>query len=170
MTPTIRRLRRGDVRPLVEDLWLPFARKMARLADRNALADDVDLVAAGVEHRRDKLDDDEAVTWVAVADGETGDDARLVGYAAASPESSAPVFAVGDRLHVSELYVRPPRRGEGIGRRLLDRARGAAADRGCERVTLDVDVENESARGFYEECGFESARIRMAADPASDAD
>lgn len=45
MTVEIRRLREADVRPLVEGLWLPFAREMAELADRNALADGADLVA-----------------------------------------------------------------------------------------------------------------------------
>lgn len=47
MIQTVRRLREGDVRPLVEDLWLPFAREVEPVAGRNALADDVDLVAAG---------------------------------------------------------------------------------------------------------------------------
>ena len=155
MTPTVRRLREEDVRPLVEDLWLPFAREMEPIADRNALADDVDLVAAGVEHRRDRLDDDEAVTWVAVDDGE------LVGYAAASVESSAPVFAAGERLHVGELYVREPYRGEGVAGDLLDRVDATAAARDCERVTLDVDVANERARAFYEKRGFSIARHRM---------
>lgn len=161
MTPMVRRLREGDVRPLVEDLWLPFAREMEPIAERNALADDVDLVAAGVEHRRDRLDDDEAVTWVAVAEGGTGDDGRLVGYIAASVASSAPVFAAGDRLHVGELYVREPHRGEGVAGDLLDRVDAAAAARGCERVTLDVDVGNERAKAFYEKLGFSVARHRM---------
>lgn len=184
MTAAIRRLRASDVRPLVTGLWLPFAREMAALADRNALADDVDLVAAGVGHRRDRLDDEAVCTWVAVddesgaEDDESGDtdaeaaaadravaDGRLVGYAAAEVESSAPVFAAGDRLHVTELYVRPPRRGEGLGRRLLDRVRTAAAERGCEHVTLDVDAENRDAREFYEAVGFEPARLRMATAP-----
>ena len=142
------------MRPLVEDLWLPFAREMEPVADRNRLDDDVDLVAAGVEHRADRLDD-EAVTWVAVADGD------LVGYVAASVESSAPVFAAGDRLHVGELYVREPYRGEGVAGDLLDRVDGTAAARGCERVTLDVDVGNERARAFYEKRGFAVARHRM---------
>jgi ribosomal protein S18 acetylase RimI-like enzyme len=184
VTAAIRRLRASDVRPLVTGLWLPFAREMAALADRNALADDVDLVAAGVGHRRDRLDDEAVCTWVAVddesgaEDDESGDtdaeaaaadravaDGRLVGYAAAEVESSAPVFAAGDRLHVTELYVRPPRRGEGLGRRLLDRVRTAAAERGCEHVTLDVDAENRDAREFYEAVGFEPARLRMATAP-----
>ena len=155
MTPAVRRLREADVRPLVEDLWLPFAREMESVAERNRLADDVDLVESGVEHREERLDDDEAVTWIAVDDGE------LVGYAAASVESSAPVFAAGDRLHVGELYVREPYRGGGVAGDLLDRVEETAAARGCERVTLDVDVGNERARAFYEKRGFDVARHRM---------
>lgn len=157
----IRRLREADVRPLVERLWLPFAREMADLTDRNALADDVDLVEASVAHRADRLDDESVYTWVVADD-------RLVGYASAAVESPAPVFGAGDRLHLTELYVREPRRGEGIASGLLDRARATARTRGCERVTLDVDVENESARGFYEGYGFEPARIRMAVEAESE--
>ena len=119
----------------------------------NRLADDVDLVEAGVEHREDRLDG-EAVTWVAVDDGE------LVGYAAASVEPSVPVFAAGDRLHVGELYVREPYRGEGVAGDLLDRVDATAAARDCERVTLDVGVGNERARAFYEKRGFAVARHR----------
>jgi GNAT superfamily N-acetyltransferase len=155
VTVEIRRLREADVRPLVEELWLPFAREMEPVAERNRLADDLDLVAAGVEHRADRLDDDEAATWVALDGGD------LVGYAAASVESSAPVFAAGDRLHVGELYVREPYRGEGVAGNLLDRVEETAAARGCERVTLDVDVGNERARAFYEKRGFAVARHRM---------
>ena len=155
MSPTIRRLREGDVRSLVEDLWLPFAREMESVADRNRLADDIDLVAAGVDHRKSRFDDDEAVTWVAVDGGE------LVGYAAASVESTPPVFAAGDRLHLGELYVREPYRGEGVAGDLLDRVDETAAARDCERVTLDVDVANERARAFYEKRGFSIARHRM---------
>ncbi|TKX56864.1 GNAT family N-acetyltransferase [Halorubrum sp. SS7] len=128
---------------------------MEPVADRNRLADDVDLVAAGVAHREDRLADDEALTWVAVDGG------GLVGYAAASVESSAPVFAAGDRLHVGELYVREPYRGEGVAGDLCDRVDAAAAARGCERVTLDVDAGNERARAFYEKRGFDVARHRM---------
>jgi ribosomal protein S18 acetylase RimI-like enzyme len=157
----IRRLREADVRSLVEELWLPFAREMAEIADRNALADDADLVEANVAHREERLDDGDATTWIAV-------DGGLVGYASARIETPPPVFRAGDRLHLGELYVREPRRGEGVASALVDRVRAAAAERGCERVTLDVDVENESARGFYEARGFEPARIRLAVDPASD--
>ncbi|GAA0537456.1 GNAT family N-acetyltransferase [Halorubrum ejinorense] len=155
MSATVRRLREGDVRPLVEDLWLPFAREMESVADRNRLADDVDLVERGVEHREGRLAADGAVTWVAVDGGD------LVGYAAASVESPPPVFAAGDRLHLGELYVREPYRGEGVAGALLDRVDETAAARDCERVTLDVDVANERARAFYEKRGFAVARHRM---------
>ncbi|QAU12714.1 GNAT family N-acetyltransferase [Halorubrum sp. BOL3-1] len=152
----VRELRRDDVRPLVEDLWLPFAREMESVAPRNRLAEDVDLVAAGINYREDRLDDPDAATWVAVDDGE------LVGHAAASVESSAPVFAAGDRLHLGELYVCEPYRGEGVADELLDRVVAAAAERECDRVTLNVDRGNDRAHAFYEKSGFEPRRTRMA--------
>jgi ribosomal protein S18 acetylase RimI-like enzyme len=55
--------------------------------------------------------------------------------------------AVGD---LSQLYVRPDRLGEGIGRRLLDIARESSPD-GLTLYTFQV---NERARRFYERHGF----------------
>ncbi|ELZ43940.1 acetyltransferase [Halorubrum coriense DSM 10284] len=125
MTPTVRRLREGTCDRWSRTCGRRSPGRWSRSPDRNALADDVNLVAAGVEHRRDRLDDEGAVTWVAVGDGGTSDDGRLVGYAAASVASSAPVFAAGDRLHVGELSVREPYRGEGVAGDLLDRVDAA---------------------------------------------
>jgi ribosomal protein S18 acetylase RimI-like enzyme len=55
--------------------------------------------------------------------------------------------AVGD---LSQLYVRPDRLGEGIGRRLLDIAMECSPD-GLTLYTFQV---NERARRFYERHGF----------------
>jgi ribosomal protein S18 acetylase RimI-like enzyme len=55
--------------------------------------------------------------------------------------------AAGD---LSQLYVRPDRLGEGIGRRLLD----IAMERSPDGLTLYTFQVNERARRFYERHGF----------------
>lgn len=51
--------------------------------------------------------------------------------------------------HVEMLFIEPDRRGEGIGRALLDHAR-------CSRGQMSVDVneQNPEAVGFYLHYGF----------------
>jgi GNAT superfamily N-acetyltransferase len=51
---------------------------------------------------------------------------------------------------LDQLYVRPDRLGEGIGRRLLDLAKDRSPD-GLKLYTFQV---NERARRFYERNGF----------------
>jgi ribosomal protein S18 acetylase RimI-like enzyme len=64
------------------------------------------------------------------------------------------IWAEGPVAHLDELYVKPERRGQGLGRALMDgllelaRQRGAA---GLEVVTGEDDV---AARGLYESFGF----------------
>ncbi|MBL9072215.1 GNAT family N-acetyltransferase [Tabrizicola sp.] len=46
---------------------------------------------------------------------------------------------------VEELYVQEPDRGRGIGRALLAAARAAAADAGCEGLTISTRPETDGA-------------------------
>lgn len=154
------------------DLWLEFAAEMARQDPHNELAD-IDLRSAQREYRREALADPDARTFVAVVDaadttdggtedgGPATDDAGLVGYVTVSYESSAPVFARGDRIDVGELYVREAYRGTGLADRLLDRCADWGRERDCERVRLSVNVDNDRARAFYERRGFEPLRVKL---------
>ena len=70
-----------------------------------------------------------------------------------------------DREHtrgvVSNLYVRPNRRGEGIGAALLAAAEATLADAGAVTVALEALIDNERARAFYARHGYEPARIEL---------
>jgi GNAT superfamily N-acetyltransferase len=166
-TPEIRECREAEVDALI-DLWLDFSAEMARQDPHNELAD-IDLRSAQREYRREALADPDARTFVAVVDADDGaadgaavaDGARLVGYVTVAYESSAPVFARGDRIDVGELFVREADRGTGLADRLLDRCAEWGRERGCERVRLSVNVDNDRARAFYDRRGFEPLRVKL---------
>ena len=76
----------------------------------------------------------------AVDAGTLDDPARYAGYASAAAGESPPVFARGDPLYVTELYVRPEYRGDGLATDLLDAVEAWGRDRGCERAELHMNV------------------------------
>ena len=55
---------------------------------------------------------------------------------------------------MKRLYVRPDARGLGIGRGLVARAIGEAADRGFRRMLLDTSRQMPEAFGIYRSAGF----------------
>jgi ribosomal protein S18 acetylase RimI-like enzyme len=62
---------------------------------------------------------------------------------------------------VENLYVVPEARNDGIGAALLAAAEDVLRDRGATVVSLDVMADNEAARRFYREQGYDPSRIRV---------
>lgn len=56
--------------------------------------------------------------------------------------------------YLAELYVVPDRRGEGLGRALLDAAIGLARDTGADYMCLATSHDDVAARSLYESAGF----------------
>jgi ribosomal protein S18 acetylase RimI-like enzyme len=56
--------------------------------------------------------------------------------------------------YLEELYVAPPRRGEGLGRALLEAVMDAARSRGADHIDLGTSEDDTAARGLYESAGF----------------
>lgn len=61
----------------------------------------------------------------------------------------------GHRGWLYYLASSPARRGEGIGRRLVERAEELLIDMGCPKVQLMVRTENIEVHEFYAALGFE---------------
>jgi ribosomal protein S18 acetylase RimI-like enzyme len=57
-------------------------------------------------------------------------------------------------LNIHDLAVIPERRGQGVGRALLEAVETEATRRGCCRLTLEVQEENHRARRVYDRFGF----------------
>lgn len=104
----------------------------------------------------------EVAAWVAVA----GDE--VVGHVALHRPPGSATAAVASRttglrpeqhLLLSRLFTSPARRGEGIGKRLLEHAQREAERRG-DRAVLDVGTAFPSAAALYESVGW----LRVAED------
>jgi ribosomal protein S18 acetylase RimI-like enzyme len=63
-------------------------------------------------------------------------------------------FAARPLINVHDLSVLPGYRGRGIGRALLREVEAAARERGCVKVTLEVQENNHRARRLYQRAGF----------------
>ena len=63
--------------------------------------------------------------------------------------------APGKRGHIITLDVREEDRGTGVGKALLEATIEKMKRSGASETTLEVDVENTKAIGFYERLGFE---------------
>lgn len=78
-------------------------------------------------------------------------------------------FQARPLLNIHDLAVVPARRGQGIGRALLDAVQRLAVQRDCCKLTLEVQEDNTRARGLYQRFGFadfvigESAPTRFLA-------
>ena len=56
--------------------------------------------------------------------------------------------------YLEELYIAPERRGQGIGRKLLEAVLAAARGRGATRIELGTSTDDHAAIGLYESFGF----------------
>jgi GNAT superfamily N-acetyltransferase len=59
-----------------------------------------------------------------------------------------------DQFHVLAMWVAPQARRQGVGRALLGRAEGWAAEHGARSTILGVTTVADAARGLYEGAGY----------------
>jgi ribosomal protein S18 acetylase RimI-like enzyme len=90
-------------------------------------------------------------------------DGAIIGYVYAEivrrPETA--LHQAQDVVYVHHLYVRPAFQRRGIGRALLDAARGAGAELGIARLALDVWTFNHEARAFFRRYGLTPYNERL---------
>jgi GNAT superfamily N-acetyltransferase len=64
------------------------------------------------------------------------------------------IFRTSLTAYLEELYVAPPKRGQGLGRALLDAAIELARAEGASWLELGTSEDDIAARGLYESAGF----------------
>ena len=60
----------------------------------------------------------------------------------------------GNTAAITELIVSEAFQGKGIGALLVEESKRIGRSMGCEELDVSVEVNNESAIGFYEKLGF----------------
>jgi ribosomal protein S18 acetylase RimI-like enzyme len=88
---------------------------------------------------------------VLVAEARAGGD--LHGYAVVT--FGYDLEFAGPDAFVTEIFVRPPHRGTGEGRRLLEAITAAMRKGGASAIHLAVRPANRVARRLYETAGFQ---------------
>ena len=66
----------------------------------------------------------------------------------------AAIWSTGLECYLAELYVAPARRGQGLGRALMEAALREARARGADTMDIGVDEPDLAARRLYESLGF----------------
>jgi ribosomal protein S18 acetylase RimI-like enzyme len=66
----------------------------------------------------------------------------------------AAIWSAGLECYLAELYVTPARRGQGLGRGLMDAGLREARERGADTMDIGVDEPDHAARSLYESLGF----------------
>jgi len=62
--------------------------------------------------------------------------------------------------YLAELYVVPDRRGEGLGRALMEAAMDVAREGGADYMDLGTSEDDSAARALYESLGFSNREGR----------
>lgn len=86
------------------------------------------------------------------------------------PQAFALMQCVLDEAEVLTIVVAKPARGRGLGREVLAAAESEAAERGAERIFLDVSDRNPAGLALYRSAGYrETGRRRAYYSDGSDA-
>jgi GNAT superfamily N-acetyltransferase len=64
------------------------------------------------------------------------------------------IWSTGLECYLAELYVIPAKRGQGLGRALMEAALREARNRGADTMDIGVDEPDHAARTLYESLGF----------------
>lgn len=138
------------VRRFASDEWRLY--RALRLA---ALEESPDAFGSTIAHERDRADAEWASRLLSGAT--SARELPLVAEVDNEPSGLTWVRLEddhGDVAHVYQMWVAPEKRGQGVGRALLDAAIAWARSVGARAVVLDVTIGNGEAAHLYQAAGF----------------
>lgn len=87
---------------------------------------------------------------------------RDVGWVFGAEREGHPGYENGERVgYIEDIAVVEDLRGAGVGRALMDAARGVFRDRGFSYFQLSSVPGNQDARAFYRRLGMEPSAVLM---------
>ena len=101
---------------------------------------------------RDHLEDDAVTDYLVVRDDET------IGFLTLR-EGRHPSRQYSRYLRVVNLAIDEACRGRGHGTAVLERVDELARERGCDHLKVSCEWQNEGARRFYREAGFQPKQV-----------
>ncbi len=108
-----------------------------------------DLVARSLDEQVEWIDEHSGAHPAVVATDEAGD---VVGFGSLSPFKERPAYATTVE---DSVYVRRDRRGEGVGRLLLEELLRLAVDHGFHSVMARIVGNHEASIALHVACAFE---------------
>ncbi len=140
------------VMPLVE----AFAREQADQMPVNTLAENfVQFARSGMAQAIQH-----PAACVMLAEETGGEKPEVVGYAVGMAQEPPAIFEPQMYTFVSDLYVKPEYRRQGIGTALVERVRGWGWVKGINRLSLVLPV-NSPAQRLYEKLGFKPIQTML---------
>jgi ribosomal protein S18 acetylase RimI-like enzyme len=97
---------------------------------------------------------------VMLAEETDGPAPKLVGYAVGMVQEPPPIFEPEMYTFLSDLYVDPACRRQGIGAALVERVRGWGWTKGITRLSLVLPANN-AAEGLYRKLGFKPIQTML---------
>jgi ribosomal protein S18 acetylase RimI-like enzyme len=95
---------------------------------------------------REQLSGDEVTVFLAGSEPDGNGFAQL--------RYRSQIYSDAPAANLEELYVRPPLRGRGLGRALLEAAIEEARAHGADHIDVGTSEDDTAARGLYEKLGF----------------
>lgn len=153
-----------------------IATEPATMSDLDSLVDLWHALALGQREHGSRIEpsanDDairESLAQHVLADGVlvAREDESIVGFVMFGPEEAG---FERDRTRgvVRNVFVVPKARGEGVGTALMDAAEERLAAAGADEIVLEAMADNDAARAFYRDRGYEPTRVQLVKPVESD--
>ena len=134
--------------------WYELAKAMEDYSELNELVY-ADVDEASVSGFRARLDDEDITDYLIVHDDET------IGFVTIR-EGHHPSRQYSSYLRIVNLAIDEDHRGQGHGTAVVERVKELARERGCDHLKVSCEWQNEGARRFYRDTGFQPKQIVYA--------